>query len=90
MEQFKTDNLIYFDVEFIAQKYEEITGSEGVRYSLFWEYKHRAMDSKHNPLIIAVTYSFDPIFLKFTMQVYQNQKENQRRTFSWTGFGTYR
>jgi len=26
MEQFKTDNLVYLDVEFVALKYEEITG----------------------------------------------------------------
>ncbi|MDH5646243.1 MAG: hypothetical protein OEZ01_09560, partial [Candidatus Heimdallarchaeota archaeon] len=49
------------------------------RYSITWEYKHRAMDSKHDPLMIEVTYSFDEIWLAFTNQVYQNQLENQRR-----------
>ena len=54
-------------------------GSQGERYSLYWEYKHRQMDSKHDPLVIEVTYSFDPIFLKFTDQVYQNQQQNQQQ-----------
>ncbi|OLS21256.1 MAG: hypothetical protein HeimC2_34010 [Candidatus Heimdallarchaeota archaeon LC_2] len=57
----------------------EIITDEGKRFQLTWEYKHRALDSKHDPLIIEVTYSFDDIYLKFTEQVYQNQVENEKR-----------
>ncbi|MHA2403333.1 MAG: hypothetical protein ACXADH_10120 [Candidatus Kariarchaeaceae archaeon] len=49
------------------------------RWQLIWEYRHRAMDSKHDPLIIEVTYAFNDIFLKFTEQIFQNQQEQQRR-----------
>lgn len=49
------------------------------RWQVIWEYKHRAMDSKHDPLIIEVTYSYDEIYLKFTEQVYQNQEEQRER-----------
>ncbi|MHA2249516.1 MAG: hypothetical protein ACXAD7_04090 [Candidatus Kariarchaeaceae archaeon] len=56
-----------------------IDKTEDGRWQLIWEYKHRAMDSRHDPLIIEVTYAFDEIFLKFTEQIYQNQQEQQRR-----------
>lgn len=49
------------------------------RWSLSWAYVNRAMDSRTDPLQISVTYAFDPIFLAFTEQVYQNQQEQQRR-----------
>ncbi len=49
------------------------------RVILEWEYKHRSMDSKHDPLMIEVTYSFDQIFLAFTEQIYQNQQVQQER-----------
>jgi len=58
---------------------EKIMTPEGERFQLTWEYKHRALDSKHDPLIIEVTYSFDEIYLKFTEQVYQNQVENEKQ-----------
>lgn len=57
---------------------DRIQTADGVRFQLTWEYKHRALDSKHDPLTIEVTYAFDDIYLKFTEQVYQNQVENQR------------
>lgn len=47
------------------------------RFSLVWEYRNRELDSKHDPLIIEVTYSFDDIFLQFTKLIYQNQIERQ-------------
>ncbi|MHA2252648.1 MAG: hypothetical protein ACXAD7_19955, partial [Candidatus Kariarchaeaceae archaeon] len=56
-----------------------IDKTEDGRWQLIWKYKHRAMDSRHEPLIIEVTYAFDEIFLKFTEQIYQNQQEQQRR-----------
>ena len=58
---------------------ERIVGPKGERYSISWEYKHRALDSKHNPLIIEVTYSFDPLYLKFTDQEFQNQQQNKQQ-----------
>lgn len=49
------------------------------RYGIHWEYRNRALDSKHDPLITEVTYSFDRIYLQFTELVYKNQVEQQRR-----------
>lgn len=43
------------------------------------EYLNREMDTKHDPLMISVTYTYDEIFLAFTEQVYQNQIEQQKQ-----------
>ncbi|MCG3217820.1 MAG: hypothetical protein KAR35_02385 [Candidatus Heimdallarchaeota archaeon] len=48
------------------------------RYGIKWNYKHRAMDSKHDPLTTEVTYTFDEIFLQFAEAMYRNQKEIQK------------
>lgn len=69
----------YAPIEQEQPELDRIETSEGPRWQLTWEYKHRAMDSKHDPLIIEVTYAFDDIYLKFTEQVYQNQIENEKR-----------
>jgi hypothetical protein len=37
------------------------------------------MDSKHDPLMISVTYTYDAIFLAFTEQVYQNQQDQRQQ-----------
>ncbi|MCY3411683.1 MAG: hypothetical protein INQ03_08640 [Candidatus Heimdallarchaeota archaeon] len=52
---------------------------EDDRYQMVWEYKNRQMDSKHDPLMIEVTYSFDPIYLAFTEQIYQQQQIQKER-----------
>ncbi len=52
---------------------------EGDRYGLKWEYRHRAMDSKHDPFVGVITYAFDPIYLQFTEIVYQNRKQQEIR-----------
>lgn len=49
------------------------------RWVLEWEYLNREMDTKHDPLMISVTYTYDEIFLAFTEQVYQNQIEQQKQ-----------
>jgi len=49
------------------------------RYVLEWQFINRQMDSKHDPVMISVTYTYDAIFLSFTEQVYQNQQEQQQR-----------
>ncbi len=46
-------------------------------FSIVWEYRNRKMDSKHDPLIIEVTYKFDDIYLQFTRLIYQNRIEKQ-------------
>ena len=46
---------------------------EDGRYKLVWEYKHRAMDSKHDPLMIEVTYSYDEIYVALTEKIIQGQ-----------------
>jgi hypothetical protein len=48
------------------------------RYSLVWENRNREMDSKHDPLIIQVTYNFDEIYLQFTNLVYRNKIEKEK------------
>ncbi len=48
------------------------------RYGIHWEYRNRALDSKHDPLITEVTYSYDRIYLQFTELVYKNQIEQQQ------------
>ena len=58
---------------------ERLTVEGGIRWQLTWEYKHRELDSKHDPLIIEVTYSYGPIYLKFTEQVYQLQKDREQQ-----------
>ena len=49
------------------------------RFALHWEYRNRALDSKHDPLITEVTYSYDKIYLQFTELVYKNQIEQQQQ-----------
>ena len=49
------------------------------RFSLTWEFRNRAMDSKHDPVLIEVTYSCDDIYLQLTRLIYQNQIERQRQ-----------
>ncbi len=49
------------------------------RYMLHWEYRNRAMDSKHDPLITQVTYSYDRIYLQFTDIIYRNLIQQQRQ-----------
>lgn len=56
-------------------KLEEVSPD---RFSITWEYRNRALDSKHNPLLIEVTYTFDTIYLQFTKLVYQNKIEKQQ------------
>ena len=46
-------------------------------FSIVWEYRNRKLDSKHDPLIIEVTYKFDDIYLQFTRLIYQNRIEKQ-------------
>ncbi len=50
---------------------------EGNRFGLKWEYRHRAMDSKHDPFVGVITYAFDPIYLQFTEIIYQNRKQQE-------------
>ncbi len=49
------------------------------RYGIHWEFRNRALDSKHDPLITEVTYSYDRIYLQFTELVYKNQIEQQKQ-----------
>ncbi len=58
---------------------KDIDKTDDGRYVLSWDYRHRAMDSKHNPLTIEVTYAYDDIYLAFTEQIYQNQKLQRER-----------
>ncbi len=46
---------------------------------LHWEYRNRAMDSKHDPLITEVTYSFDQIYLQFNQLILQNIQQQQKQ-----------
>ena len=47
------------------------------RFKLSWNYVNRAMDTKHNPLMIAVTYTYDAIFLAFqNRSIKINRKSN--------------
>jgi len=47
-------------------------------YAIVWEFKGRMMDPFHEPFPYEITYTFDPIYLAFTEQMYQNQQERQR------------
>ena len=48
------------------------------RFGLKWQYRHRAMDSKHDPFVGVITYAFDPIYLQFTEIIYQNKLKQQQ------------
>ncbi len=58
---------------------EPLDFREDGRVRLVWEYKNRAMDSKHDPLMIEVTYSYDQIYLAFNQQIYQQQQSQKER-----------
>jgi len=47
-------------------------------YAIVWEYKERMMDPFHEPFPYEITYTFDPIYLAFTEQMFQNQQERQK------------
>lgn len=51
--------------------------NEGNAFGIVWEYVERAMDPFHKPLTYEITYNFDPIYLQFTEQMYQNQQQQQ-------------
>lgn len=53
--------------------------TEDGRVKLVWEYKHRALDSKHDPLMIEVTYSYDKIYLAFNEMIYQQHQSQKER-----------
>ncbi len=48
------------------------------QYSITWQYKGRMMDPFHQPFPYEITYTFDPIYLAFTEQMYQNQEQRQK------------
>ncbi len=50
---------------------------EGESFGITWDYEERAMDPFHDPLTYEITYNFDPIYLQFTEQMYQNQRQEQ-------------
>jgi len=50
---------------------------EGNSFGIVWEYIERAMDPFHEPLTYEITYNFDPIYLQFTEQMYENQLQQQ-------------
>ncbi|MCE7741533.1 MAG: hypothetical protein GOP50_03655 [Candidatus Heimdallarchaeota archaeon] len=50
---------------------------EGERFGITWDYEERAMDPFHDPLTYEITYNYDPIYLQFTEQMYQNQSQEQ-------------
>jgi uncharacterized protein YneR len=52
---------------------------EGDSFGIVWEYQERPMDPFHEPLTYEITYNFDPIYLQFTEQMFQNQQEQQER-----------
>ncbi len=51
---------------------------EGNSFGITWDYQERAMDPFHDPLTYEITYNFDPIYLQFTEQMYQNQSQEQK------------
>ena len=51
---------------------------EGDSFGITWDYKERAMDPFHDPLTYEITYNFNPIYLQFTEQMYQNQSQEQQ------------
>ena len=52
---------------------------EGDSFGVVWEYDERPMDPFHKPLTYEITYNFDPIYLQFTEQMFQNQQQLQER-----------
>ena len=50
---------------------------EGKSFGITWDYVERAMDPFHDPLTYEVTYNFDPIYLQFTEQMFENQSQQQ-------------
>ncbi len=52
---------------------------EGDSFGIVWEYQERPMDPFHEPLTYEITYNFDPIYLQFTEQMFQNQQQQQER-----------
>jgi hypothetical protein len=50
---------------------------EGKSFGITWDYVERAMDPFHDPLTYEVTYNFDPIYLQFTEQMFENQSLQQ-------------
>ncbi|MHA2357398.1 MAG: hypothetical protein ACXABK_01340, partial [Candidatus Heimdallarchaeaceae archaeon] len=52
---------------------------EGNSFGIVWEYDERPMDPFHEPLTYEITYNFDPIYLQFTEQMFQNQQQQQER-----------
>ncbi len=50
---------------------------EGDSFGITWDYVERAMDPFHDPLTYEITYSFDPIYLQFTEQMFENQSQQQ-------------
>ena len=52
---------------------------EGNSFGIVWEYQEKPMDPFHEPLTYEITYNFDPIYLQFTEQMYQNQQQQQER-----------
>ncbi|MEE9411198.1 MAG: hypothetical protein V3V41_09750 [Candidatus Heimdallarchaeota archaeon] len=50
---------------------------EGNSFGVVWEYIERAMDPFHDPLTYEITYNFDPIYLQFTEQMFENQLQQQ-------------
>jgi len=51
---------------------------ENNSFGVVWQYKERQMDPFHKPLTYEITYNFDPIYLKFTEQMYKNQQQQQQ------------
>ena len=52
---------------------------EGDSFGIVWEFQERPMDPFHEPLTYEITYNFDPIYLQFTEQMFQNQQQQQER-----------
>ena len=50
---------------------------EGDSFGITWDYEERAMDPFHDPLTYEITYNFDPIYLQFTEQMFENQSQQQ-------------
>jgi len=50
---------------------------EGNSFGITWDYEERAMDPFHEPLTYEITYNFDPIYLQFTEQMFENQSQQQ-------------
>jgi hypothetical protein len=51
---------------------------EGESFGVVWEYTERPMDPFHEPLTYEITYNFDPIYLQFTEQMFQNQQQQEQ------------